>query len=189
VTGLTITITRVSGGVVAVGPTSTGIVRVALGLYAYVWAVPDDAALGDYAVGWLTGDGRPASDVVTVVASVLATSVTVQDVAGYMGATAARYAVVDDDATTYPQIADALAAEIVDQAGKVTYRQPTDTVPVPDNSDLTEALKRRVVRNLAMRALPTAMTQGDAQVGPVRIGGFDPEIRRLEAKRRKRPIA
>jgi len=52
-------------------------------------------------------------------------------------------------------------------------------------ADLREALLRRVQRNLAMRKLPLATPQGDAEGGAMFIPRSDPEIRRLEAPYRK----
>lgn len=75
-------------------------------------------------------------------------------------------------------IQGAINAETVAQAGKCRIPDP-----VPD--DLDEALKRRVVRNLAMRKLPLAMMQGDAERGPLILPSNDPEVRRLEAPHRK----
>ncbi|MBQ1039292.1 hypothetical protein [Micromonospora sp. C81] len=51
--------------------------------------------------------------------------------------------------------------------------------------DLREALLRRVARNLAMRQLPLAVLQGDAEIGGSVLPGRDPEIRRLEAPHRR----
>lgn len=117
-------------------------------------------------------------------------TITVADVVAYIGAdAAARWADVDSDPVTYSQIDNALAAETVAQLGKVAYRPVTDDVPDPDNSDLDEALKRRVQRNLAMRPLPLSIQGVGAEFGPTRIGGVDPEIRRLEAQQRRRSVA
>lgn len=181
-----ITITRVAGTVVVVGPTSTGVTHVSTGLDSYQYVIPADAVLGDYAIGWLDADGHPASDLITLTA----TGVSVDDVIDYIGVAAAvPWAVTDGhDVTTYPEIATALAAETVAQLGKVTYRVATDDVPVPDNSDLAEALKRRVQRNLAMRAIPLSIQGIGTESGPTRIGGVDPEIRRLEAAQRRRSV-
>jgi hypothetical protein len=118
---------------------------------------------------------------------VSAVTVTVDDVVEYMGtADAARWAVVDGEDTTYPEITSALAAETAAQARRVTYPVDEDDALV-DTPDLDEALKRRTVRNLAMRALPLSVIPGnlDAGTGPVRPGGSDPEIRRLETPYRR----
>lgn len=51
---------------------------------------------------------------------------------------------------------------------------------------LRQALLRRVMRNLALRQLPLAVLQGDAEGGSSRLlPGRDPEVRRLEAPYRK----
>ena len=52
-------------------------------------------------------------------------------------------------------------------------------------ADVRQALLRRVQRNLAMRRLPLATPQGDAESGATFIPRTDPEIRRLEAPYRK----
>lgn len=75
-------------------------------------------------------------------------------------------------------IQGAINTETTAQAGKCR-------IPDPVPADLDEALKRRVVRNLAMRKLPLAMLQGDAERGPAYLPGNDPEVRRLEAPYRK----
>jgi hypothetical protein len=51
-------------------------------------------------------------------------------------------------------------------------------------SDLAEALKRRVARNLAMRGVPLAVLQGD-ESSPVFITRLDSEIRRYEGPYKK----
>jgi hypothetical protein len=58
-------------------------------------------------------------------------------------------------------------------------------LPDPVPADLTEALKRRVVCNLARRKLPLGMAQGDADRGPMPLPGRDAEVRRLEAPHRR----
>lgn len=91
-----------------------------------------------------------------------------------------------DTPGSYPQIQDALDAETASQAMKVTYPVDENGDPVPA-PDLDEALKRRVARNLAMRALPLSVEiQND--FGPVRPSTSDPEIRRLEAAYRRRVV-
>lgn len=103
-------------------------------------------------------------------------AVTVDDVVQYMGAAdATRWAVIVEDVVTYPEIVNALAAETAAQGLAVSY-------PEGGSADLDEALKRRVVRNLAMRSLPLAVMPAnlDAGTGPVRIALLDGEVRRLE---------
>ncbi len=56
-------------------------------------------------------------------------------------------------------------------------------------ADLRQALLRRVMRNLAVRQLPLAVLQGDAEGGSDTVlPGRDPEVRRLEAPYRKRVV-
>lgn len=52
VSGLTLQIVRVSDGAIVLGPTSSGIVHVATGVYSYEWAVPLGFTTGDYIVIW-----------------------------------------------------------------------------------------------------------------------------------------
>jgi hypothetical protein len=52
---------------------------------------------------------------------------------------------------------------------------------------LRKALLRRVQRALAMRALPLAVMQGDADGGANILPGNDPEVRRLENPHRRLP--
>lgn len=119
-------------------------------------------------------------------------TVTTQDVVDYMGADAVtRWYVPGPSGTaTYPQIDDALAAERIVQLGVVSFPVSgyTSTTDDLDTSALDEALKRRVVRNLAMRQLPLAIQSGDSESGPIRVGSNDPEIRRLEARYRRRVV-
>jgi hypothetical protein len=96
---------------------------------------------------------------------------TEQEVADYLGATSA----------TTEEIADAYAAEKADQANRC--RVPADNGTWP--ASLAQALKRRVARNLALRGLPIAVLQGDAEGGSTILPGSDPEVRRFEAPHRK----
>ncbi|GIF71905.1 hypothetical protein [Asanoa siamensis] len=94
---------------------------------------------------------------------------TATDCAAYLGETS----------WTEEEIQGALDAELAAQA-KVCR------VPVDMPADLAEAVKRRVARNLALRPLPLAVLQGDAQGGSDTVlPGRDPEVRRLEAPHRK----
>lgn len=80
------------------------------------------------------------------------------------------------------QLEQALAAESATQ--RRTVRVPADPDAVWD-ADLTEALMRRVARNLAMRGIPLAMFAGDAELGGLIPPNRDPEVRRLEGPLRK----
>lgn len=79
-------------------------------------------------------------------------------------------------------LADAYAAEKQDQANRC--RVPADDAAWP--ASLAQALKRRVARNLAMRGLPIAVLQGDAESGSMVLPGSDPEVRRFEGPHRRR---
>lgn len=181
VTGLTVTITRLSDSAVIVAATSTGIAHIATGLSTYSWAIASDALQVSYAAVWnATGPSGAvqASEIVTVVAAFTST-VTVDDVVEYIGPdVAAQWLIDESDVQSYPEIQDALDAEVADQAKRVSYPDDSD---VSGWADLDQALKRRVQRNLAMRALPLAM-QTNTELGIVaRPGGRDPEVRRFEA--------
>lgn len=85
---------------------------------------------------------------------------------------------LEDFSWTAPEIQSALEAEAAAQRARL---RPSAVF----GSDLREALLRRVQRNLAMRRLPLAVPQGDAESGSSFIPRTDPEIRRLEAPYRK----
>jgi hypothetical protein len=120
------------------------------------------------------------------------TDLVAADIVTYIGADAAiRWLVVVDMADTYPAIDEALATETAAQLRRCTW--PTDPatgddLPDTDVPDLVEALKRRVQRNLAMRPLPLALVTDGGADQPVRLGGTDPEVRRLEAPFRRRVV-
>jgi hypothetical protein len=86
-----------------------------------------------------------------------------------------------DTSYTITEIGAVLAAEKAAQAARC--RVPADADAWP--ADLTEALFRRCARNLAMRGVPLAILQGDAEVGSTVLPGQDPEVRRLEAPHRR----
>lgn len=99
-----------------------------------------------------------------------------------------------EDVTTYissegswtaDEIGAALLAEKASQATRC--RVPADDAVWPE--DLAEGLRRRVLRNLVMRALPLGLstTMSEATVSVTRIG-MDAEITRFEAPYRKMPI-
>lgn len=56
--------------------------------------------------------------------------------------------------------------------------------------DLAEALCRRVAHNLAVRAVPLGVQASVSEFNAtqIRVGGTDPEVRRLEAPYRKRVV-
>lgn len=95
---------------------------------------------------------------------------TVDDVARYLKGAAASWSTAD--------LQEELDAEAEHQQAKCGIRA---AYPTP----LRKALLRRVQRALAMRALPLATVQGDADGGNILLPGNDPEVRRLEAPYRR----
>jgi len=95
---------------------------------------------------------------------------TVDDVARYLKSSAASWSEAD--------LQDELDSEFEHQQAKCGVRA---VYPMP----LRKALLRRVQRALAMRALPLAVMQGDADGGSQLLPGNDPEVRRLEGPYRK----
>lgn len=93
---------------------------------------------------------------------------TLPDVQAYLVANGLVY---DDTIVT-----QALAGETAAQARRCR-------VGTPMEDDLAEALRRRVARNLAMRAIPLGVMAGDE--GGTPLGSNDPEVRRLELPYRK----
>ncbi|MEV6287403.1 hypothetical protein [Kribbella sp. NPDC051770] len=92
-------------------------------------------------------------------------------------------AYLGESSYTDEDLSVAMAAEKIAQ--KRRCRVPADDADWPE--DLTEALCRRVARNLAMRGIPLAVLQGDAELGlpGLRLPGQDPEVRRLEGPWRR----
>lgn len=174
VSDLTVTI-KTSGGTTVVAATSTGVTKLSTGLYSYEWAIDDDQDAGDYSVIWDAtdgdGDAVQTSEVVTVVT---ANAVVVPTVAAFR-----TYLRGDASSFTDNDLLDALTVEAAAQAAACYI---PDTYP----DDLRGALLRRAQRNLAMRMLPLAIQQGDAEVGvTLAPPGTDPEVRRLERPYRK----
>lgn len=82
---------------------------------------------------------------------------------------------------------DRLADETLDDVLDVEATAQAVRCTIPDEypSDLGEALRRRVARNLALRGIPLAVLQGDAETGSMVLPGTDPEVRRLEGPYRR----
>lgn len=95
---------------------------------------------------------------------------TVDDVARYLKSAAASWTTQD--------LQDELDSEFEHQQGRCGVRA---AYPRP----LRRALLRRVQRALAMRALPLATLQGDADGGNLLLPGSDPLVRAWEAPYRK----
>lgn len=121
------------------------------------------AAAGRHVATIVHADYGTAYGVATVRAVVTALP-DLAEVKDYIGATSA----------TDEQIQDAIDAEIDAQ-------QSACRVPAVYPNDLRNALKRRVARNLALRRIPLAVLQGDAEGGDSTIlPGRDPEVQRFE---------
>lgn len=92
-----------------------------------------------------------------------------------------------DDVVDWAVVGSAYAAERAAQ--RSVCNVPADGEEWPD--DLREAVFRRVAHNLAMRAIPLAVQSTITDIGAAttRVGGNDPEVRRLEAPYRKRKLA
>jgi hypothetical protein len=84
-----------------------------------------------------------------------------------------------ENGATDDEIQDALDAE-------ASAQRDTCRVRAAYPASLRQALLRRVARNLAMRGLPLAVLQGDAESGDTTVlPGNDPEVRRLERPHRR----
>lgn len=99
-----------------------------------------------------------------------------------------------DDHTRDTELDGVLAVEIAAQrlvvrAAAFGVDPVPPGLPLPYPADLAEAVCRRVARNLALRNVPLAVLQSDAEGGPTATPGKDPEIRRLEGPHRKRSSA
>lgn len=88
------------------------------------------------------------------------------------------------------ELGDVLAAEIALQA-KVC-RIPVDPTDPPSDAfpaPLRTALFRRVARALALKGIPLAVLQGDAETGTTYLPSNDPEVRRMERPYRIEVVA
>lgn len=122
-----------------------------------VTAAGDAVAVAAYVVGVTTAAGMPTAD----------------DVAAYIGPTAASWSTDD--------LADALAVE-------ASAQRDVCLVPAAYPESLRGALLRRAARNLAMRRLPLAVAGAESDAGPTVLPGTDPEVRRLERPHRRMPV-
>jgi len=105
---------------------------------------------------------------------------TLDDLRAYLGPAGAEGGRLSDDTLT-----GVIAAETSAQARKC--RVPTDLATEPD---LYEAMLRRCQTNLARRALPLGLTEASSDSGQRSyMPTADPEVKRLEAPFRRRPVA
>lgn len=91
------------------------------------------------------------------------------------------------------EIEDALAAQVGDQAKRVTYPTPPVEEPTWIPDALAEALLRRTHVALSLKALPLAVqvTLSDVNAAQIRVGSpsQDPLVRDLERPYRKVVVA
>ena len=81
---------------------------------------------------------------------------------------------------------DAMLQMVIDAETVLQARACTLT-PHPNGwpPDLTQAIYRRVAREVAARGVPLGLLGADAEYGPARLGRWDAEIERLEGPSRK----
>lgn len=163
---VTLTVTRPDGST-----TSPTLDHPSVGVYQYDLQTPIP---GRYTARFVATGANAGSteDVFDVTAAALG-HVTVVDVSDYLRDGAAAW--------TTQELAETLAAEQAAQAARCRID--------PYTADLREAVLRRVQRNLALRPLPLAVLQGDAEAGSSTVlPGADPEVRRLEGPYRRRRV-
>lgn len=88
------------------------------------------------------------------------------------------------------ELTDVLAAEVQLQAQ--VCRIPVDPTDPPADAfpaPLRGAIFRRIARALAMKGIPLAVLQGDAETGTTYLPSNDPEVRRLERPYRIEVVA
>lgn len=120
-----------------------------------------------------TGVGRADFAVQAVEATPAGRMPQLQDASSYLGA----HSYTDDD------IQSALDAE-------TDAQRAVCLIPAYYPADLRDALLRRVKRNLAMRRLPLAVQQADAEAGSSTVlPPWDTEVSRLEKPHRRLLIA
>jgi len=158
----TVVITLPAGGTAAPAFTAAG-----AGWYRLTYVV---ATAGRYVARVITADDAADFAAFVAAATTAAGMPLVGDVATYLREGAASWDTAD--------LQDALDAEVAAQQARCGVRA---VYP----ADLRQALLRRVQRNLAMRQLPLAVLQGDAESGVTVLPGSDPEVRRLEAPYRR----
>jgi hypothetical protein len=156
------------------GTTDTGTVtaQTRVGLYE---ATYDLTQAGATTVTITVTSADFGDDVITAVIGVRATTGAPPDAS-------AVHAYLGDTSATDEEIADALASEQAAQAARCT-------IPADYPEDLAQALKRRVARNLAARAVPVASyTSFEGGTTAVRVPRIDAEIARLEAPYLRLPV-
>lgn len=155
--------------------TGTATAQTAVGLYKVTY---DLTQAGRHAVVITVTDTTYGDEVLTAGIEVRAAT---QDALPDLSAVWAYLG--DDNSYTSEEVGNALAAETAAQARRCR-------IPVDYPADLGEALKRRVARNLAARAVPVAtFTSFDGGGTSARVPSVDAEVRRLEAPYLRLPVA
>lgn len=153
----TVTVTKPDG--TASTPTVESVVS---GVFRAAYTLADAGRHVARAVA--TGYGTKTFTAYAVAVTAATGMLTATEIATYLG----------DTSWSEQDLQDALDAEAAAQ-------RAICVVPAEYPTDLREALKRRVARNLSMRRIPLAVLQGDAESGtPSVLPGNDPEIRRFE---------
>jgi hypothetical protein len=162
-----ITVTAPGGGVVT--PTAE---HISGGLYRAAVIVAVEGRHTARAVTALNG----AADL-TAWATAITPAVGMPDLADLVGDREDDLGYLGLNSFTDEEVQDALDAEAAAQRAACR-------VPAAYPADLRQALLRRVAVNLAKRALPLAIQQGDAEAGTsnLYVPGRDPEVRRFENK-------
>ena len=87
---------------------------------------------------------------------------------------------------TDPQLQQVLDAETLLQARACRVPVDPDTgAPLDLGPDLTQAIYRRVAREVAARGVPLGMLGADSEYGPARLARWDAEVDRLEGPSRR----
>jgi hypothetical protein len=162
---VTIAVTDPAGAVTAGSVTA----QASVGLYLLECGL---ASAGEYVIVITVASTTFGDDVIAAVVTARSTSGSRPDLSAVM-------AYLGDTSHSDAEVADALAAEQVAQARACV-------LPADFPADLGQALKRRVARNLAARAVPVATyTSFEGGGTSTRLPKYDAEVVRLEAPYRR----
>lgn len=113
VTGVTITITPLSGGAAVIGPTAVGITNPATGINVYVWSISSALAADDYLVSWSGTDPQLDTVTATEIVAVL-DSIPVAGSYASLAKLKARLGIVDSNTAKDAELTDRLASASMD---------------------------------------------------------------------------